>query len=81
MEGSDRLHEHLLELHFPLQLHLANHLIVSRLSEEIGCHFVSFQILPHMFPFFPMAMNDYFLVKVPTVYIRADYIFFINFTK
>ena len=48
--GSDRMHEHLLEIHFPSQFHLANcikSLLIGGLSEETGCHFVSFWIHPN----------------------------------
>ena len=50
IEGSDRLQEHLLKLHSPSQLHLANcikSLLIGGLSEETGCHFVSFRIHPN----------------------------------
>ena len=50
IEGSDRMQEHLLKLHSPSQLHLANSiksLLIWGLFEETGCHFVSFRIHPN----------------------------------
>ena len=47
IQWSDRMQEHMLELHFPSHLHSANgikSLLIGGLSEETGYHVVSFRI-------------------------------------